>query len=60
MELIKVCKKRKYKSYADAYAFASASDIKSIDIYECDICKSYHLTSKTKKKDSNKMWKIYY
>ena len=43
-DIIRVCKKRSYESYAVAYAYASASDNK-VWVYECDVCGKYHLTS---------------
>ncbi len=58
MDLLRVCKKRKYESYAIAYAHASASDEK-LDIYYCDICRAYHLTKQIKN-EFKKMWKIHY
>lgn len=58
MELVRVCKKRQYETYQEAYCFKSASD-SSIDIYFCDICKAYHLTSKPVEKDPKRMWKIF-
>ena len=44
-DLIRVCKKRKYKTYSDAYAHTSVGDI-PLKVYYCDICESYHLSKK--------------